>query len=172
MDEERILGAIPDAHHEPARPPAPDWLFGGPPRPEERGGLFHGPRLRYDLLITDRRLIVVPVTGGAPREREAGYGAATTADLITGTPGCNSVGPADVTDVVVDQLLVNVGEYASDTATDVVLRSPAGGETRFRALNVERRVEDVVALLAPAFGPKVRRARIVRHGLLRRATRE
>ncbi len=172
MDDERILWTIPDAVHEGAREPAPDWLFGGPPRSDERSGLLHGPRQRYELALTDRRLIVVPVNRGMPRDDDAAHGASTPAGLLAMTPGCRSVGRDDVAEVVVDQLPVNVGEYSSDIATDIVLRSPAGAETRFRALNVRRRADDLVALLEQAFGPKVRRARIVRHGLFRRATRE
>lgn len=74
--------------------------------------------------------------------------------------------------MVVDRLPVAVGEYSSDWALDVVLRSPIGAETRLRAINVPRTADQVVALVEPTFEGRVRRAQIVRHGLFRRATRE
>ena len=172
MDDERILAVLPDAVHQAAPPPAPDWLFGGPPRPEERHGLIHDARLRYDLVVSDRRLIVVPVTEGKPRDREAGYRVAAPATIVATVPGCRSVWPADVGEVVIDRLLVAASDYASDWGTDVILRSALGGQTRFRAINVPLTADEVVRLLEPAFGEHVRRARTVRHGLLRRATRE
>jgi hypothetical protein len=169
--DERILGVIPDARHESPRAPAPDWLFGGPPRPDEQPGWFHDAKVRYDLVVTDRRLVVVPVTGGAAREREAGYLARSADELVAGT-GYRSIGPADVAEIVVDRQLVNVGEYSSDAATDVMLRSPLGPETRFRAINDRRTADDIVKLLQLVFGERARRARVVRHGLFRRPTRE
>ena len=170
--DERILGVVADGRHEPARAPAPDWLFGGPPRPDERAGWFHDPATRYDLVITDRRLLVVPVSGGAAREREAGYEPEGGVDRAAAVPGCRVVGAADVAEVVVDRLLISAGEYSSDAATDVVLRTALGAETRFRAIDDRRTADEVVGLLRPAFGERVRRARVVRHGLFRRATRE
>jgi len=172
MADEQTLGIIPGARHEPARAPAPEWLFGGPPRPEERPGWFHDPRLRYDLVITDRRLIVMPVMGDTRRQREVELEAAPPAEIVARTPGSRSVWPTDVTEVIVDRLPIAVGEYSSDWALDLVLRSPIGAETRFRAINVPRTAEQVVGLLQPAFEGRVRKARIVRHGLFRRATRE
>lgn len=171
MADEQTLGVIPDARHEPARAPAPEWLFGGPPGPKERPGWFHDPRLRYDLVITDRRLIVMPVVGSTPRG-EARVDGAPPAEVVARTPGCRSVWPTDVTEVVVDRLPLAIGEYSSDWAVDLVLRSPIGAETRFRAVNFPRKAEQVVGLLEPAFEGRVRKARVVRHGLFRRATRE
>ena len=172
MADERTLGIIPDARHEPARAPAPEWLFGGPPRTEERPGWFHDPRLRYDLVITDRRLIVMPVVGSTPDRREVNLEAAPPAEVVARTPGCRSVWPTDVTELIVDRQPLAIGEYSSDWAVDLVLRSPIGAETRFRAVNFPRTAEQVVGLFAPAFEGRVRRARVVRHGLFRRATRE
>jgi hypothetical protein len=169
---ERILGILPDARHEPARAPAPDWLFGGPPQPDEREGWFHGPKTRFDLVMTDRRLVAVAAGGGSVREREASYAAHGAADLAAIVPGCRSIGPADVAEIVVDRLPVSAGEYSSDWGTDVVLRTPLGAETRFRAIDDRRTVDEVIEMLRPAFGERVRRAKVVRHGLFRRATRE
>jgi hypothetical protein len=170
--DERVLGIVADARHEPARSPSPDWLFGGGPRPDEREGWFHGPKVRYDLVMTDRRLIVVPATGGSVDDRRTADAALSPAELTAGSPDSRSIGPDEVAEVVVDRLPVSVGEYSSEWGTDVVLRTPLGAETRFRAIDDRRTADEVVELLRPAFGERVRRARVVRRGLFRRATRE
>ena len=190
MGDETILDVITDVRR--AEPEPGEGILGGPLVPAERPGLFRHAKVGFDLLVTDRRLVAVRVTEevrpqpgekapqrgekaprpASARGRQARYVGADPALLIAAAPGSFVIGPSDVAEIIVDQTIENVGEYSSDAVLHVTVRSPAGSAVRFQAVNSGRRPDDVVGLLAKPFGDRVRRARVVRHGLFRRATRE
>lgn len=197
MSDETILDVIADVRR--AEPVSGEGVLGGPLIPAERPGVFHGAKVGFDLLVTDRRLVALRVTEevrrrpgkgasrpgeeaprpgkeapqpGSARGRQARYVGADPALLVAAAPGSFVIGTSDVAEIIVDHTIENVGEYSSDAVLHVTVRSPAGSAVRFQAVNSGRRPDDVVALLAKPFGNRVRRAKVVRHGLLRRATRE